>query len=206
MLNHRDRIAFDLTLVISVALLIALRLWVRRKERPPNLHLTWVLADVFVLLCLAIAGSVVGLDIHLVRQWQALTDAPSPSTVAEPPQILSREKDFIVEFYKAYAEPVSGTGLGQPVDEETARSSTSMHTSRRCVRLSSDAVRPWADHPSPPQGSAKASFLSGYYTMSEHLSLKLRRALDCTWIALFLTWLGIALGCTFWCWPIDRNW
>lgn len=42
--------------------------------------------------------------------------------------------------------------------------------------------------------------------MSDHLSLKLRRALNGTWIALLLTWLGLVLDITFWCWPMERNW
>ena len=52
----------------------------------------------------------------------------------------------------------------------------------------------------------KASFLCSYYTMSHHLSLRLRRALNLTWIALLLTYLGLVFGFTFWCRPIERNW
>ncbi|KAA8909522.1 hypothetical protein FN846DRAFT_603683 [Sphaerosporella brunnea] len=54
--------------------------------------------------------------------------------------------------------------------------------------------------------SVKASFLCSYYSMSRHLSVKLRQVMKLTWVALLLTLLGLVFGFTFWCRPIERNW
>jgi len=165
MLAFEDRIAFDLAVFLPGFFLIALRLWVRNRNRLPNPELTWLLSDVFVSLALMIGASVISLDIWYMRRRIRLRN-------------FSQEEDaagFLIETITVTVEFLK-VSLFNQYAYITAL---------------------W---------SIKAAFLCSYYTMSQHLSLKLRRALNLTWVALLLTWLGLLFGFTFWCRPIQRNW
>ena len=99
MLRYESRIGFDLALLIPGSLLIALRLWVRNKNRLPNPALTWVLSDVFVSIALAIGASVVALDVWYMRRKIGLRNYP-----AGEDQIgyLIESLTIVVEFLKVY--------------------------------------------------------------------------------------------------------
>jgi hypothetical protein len=99
MLQYESRVAFDLAVFIPGFFLIALRLWVRNRNRLPNPQLTWVLSDVFVSMALIIAASVISLDIWYMRRRIGLRNYPKEE---DPAGYLMESITITVEFLKVY--------------------------------------------------------------------------------------------------------
>jgi len=135
MLDYEDRITFDLAVFIPGFFLIALRLWVRNRNRLPNPELTWVLSDVFVSVALAIAASVISLDIWYMRRRIQLKNFPRKE---DPTGFLMESITITVEFLKVYVGAclLAGLALDHLADLgwlETGLFSISMPTSPPCV-------------------------------------------------------------------------